>query len=105
MYVVYCLPTDNNYVVCDLRVFVCLFVNHRFLADIMDNPNLIRNVSLVGHLHHGKVCVDWSDLFIQLTVQLFTPLCLCCHRVVQVGSGVKTGKVTAGYVRGVVYRP
>jgi len=22
----------------------------------MDNPNLIRNVALVGHLHHGKVC-------------------------------------------------
>jgi len=26
----------------------------RFLADMMDNPNLIRNVALVGHLHHGK---------------------------------------------------
>lgn len=25
-----------------------------FLADIMDNPHLIRNVALVGHLHHGK---------------------------------------------------
>jgi len=25
-----------------------------FLADMMDNPNLIRNVALVGHLHHGK---------------------------------------------------
>jgi len=24
----------------------------------MDNPNLIRNVALVGHLHHGKVCAD-----------------------------------------------
>jgi len=24
----------------------------------MDNPNLIRNVALVGHLHHGKVCSD-----------------------------------------------
>ena len=27
----------------------------RFLADIMDNANLIRNVCLAGHLHHGKV--------------------------------------------------
>lgn len=25
-----------------------------FLADMMDNPALIRNVALVGHLHHGK---------------------------------------------------
>ena len=22
---------------------------------MMDNPNLIRNVALAGHLHHGKV--------------------------------------------------
>lgn len=26
----------------------------RFLADLMDTPSLIRNVALVGHLHHGK---------------------------------------------------
>lgn len=26
----------------------------RFLADMMDTPHLIRNVALVGHLHHGK---------------------------------------------------
>merc|ERR1719376_483438 len=25
-----------------------------YMADLMDNANLIRNVSLVGHLHHGK---------------------------------------------------
>ncbi|XP_041479034.1 116 kDa U5 small nuclear ribonucleoprotein component-like [Lytechinus variegatus] len=25
-----------------------------YLADMMDNPNLIRNVTLAGHLHHGK---------------------------------------------------
>lgn len=25
-----------------------------FLADMMDTPHLIRNVALVGHLHHGK---------------------------------------------------
>ncbi|KAG7155228.1 116 kDa U5 small nuclear ribonucleoprotein component-like [Homarus americanus] len=28
--------------------------NLEFLADLMDNPNLVRNISLVGHLHHGK---------------------------------------------------
>uniref|UniRef100_A0A1B6HIK8 116 kDa U5 small nuclear ribonucleoprotein component n=2 Tax=Cicadellinae TaxID=33370 RepID=A0A1B6HIK8_9HEMI len=28
--------------------------NMEFLADMMDTPHLIRNVALVGHLHHGK---------------------------------------------------
>ena len=27
----------------------------RYLADLMDNPDLIRNVVLAGHLHTGKV--------------------------------------------------
>lgn len=26
-----------------------------YLADMMDTPDLIRNVALCGHLHHGKV--------------------------------------------------
>jgi U5 small nuclear ribonucleoprotein component len=25
-----------------------------FMADLMDNANLVRNVALIGHLHHGK---------------------------------------------------
>ncbi|XP_060572589.1 116 kDa U5 small nuclear ribonucleoprotein component-like [Ruditapes philippinarum] len=28
--------------------------NMEFLADLMDTPELIRNVTLCGHLHHGK---------------------------------------------------
>ncbi|KAK0057912.1 116 kDa U5 small nuclear ribonucleoprotein component [Biomphalaria pfeifferi] len=28
--------------------------NIEFLADLMDCPNLVRNVTLCGHLHHGK---------------------------------------------------
>lgn len=28
--------------------------NMEFMADIMDTPPLIRNVALIGHLHHGK---------------------------------------------------
>lgn len=28
--------------------------NMEFLADLMDTPDLIRNVTLCGHLHHGK---------------------------------------------------
>ena len=41
----------------------------RFLADLMDNPGLIRNVALCGHLHHGKVslcgagCCAFTQVF------------------------------------------
>ncbi|KAH9520165.1 U5 small nuclear ribonucleoprotein component [Bulinus truncatus] len=28
--------------------------NMEFLADLMDCPNLVRNVTICGHLHHGK---------------------------------------------------
>lgn len=31
------------------------FCSSSFLADLMDNSELIRNVTLCGHLHHGKV--------------------------------------------------
>lgn len=36
-----------------------------FLADLMDNTNLIRNVALVGHLHHGKT--SFVDCLIEQT--------------------------------------
>jgi len=36
-----------------------------FLADLMDNGNLIRNVALVGHLHHGKT--SFVDCMMQQT--------------------------------------
>eukprot|EP00043_Microstomoeca_roanoka_P004395 m.49368 g.49368 ORF g.49368 m.49368 type:complete len:989 (+) comp12471_c0_seq1:193-3159(+) len=36
-----------------------------FLADMMDHPDLIRNVALVGHLHHGKSC--FLDMLIEET--------------------------------------
>ena len=26
----------------------------QFLTDLQDEPGLVRNVALVGHLHHGK---------------------------------------------------
>ena len=31
-----------------------MFLIFRFMTDLMDNTDLIRNVALVGHLHHGK---------------------------------------------------
>ncbi|KAE8750608.1 hypothetical protein FOCC_FOCC002588 [Frankliniella occidentalis] len=36
-----------------------------FLADLMDTPTLIRNVALVGHLHHGKT--TFVDCLMQQT--------------------------------------
>lgn len=36
-----------------------------FLADLMDNSTLIRNVALVGHLHHGKT--SFVDCLMQQT--------------------------------------
>lgn len=38
---------------------------YRFLADMMDNTSLIRNVALVGHLHHGKT--SFVDCLIRQT--------------------------------------
>lgn len=37
----------------------------QYLADIMDNPCLIRNVAMVGHLHHGKT--SFIDCLIEQT--------------------------------------
>ncbi len=31
--------------------------SNEFLAGLMDNPELVRNVAVVGHLHHGKTLV------------------------------------------------
>lgn len=37
----------------------------RFMTDLMDNPNLIRNVAFIGHLHHGKT--SFVDCIIEQT--------------------------------------
>lgn len=39
--------------------------NLEFLADLMDNTDLIRNIALVGHLHHGKT--SFVDCLIEQT--------------------------------------
>eukprot|EP00042_Codosiga_hollandica_P022936 m.87730 g.87730 ORF g.87730 m.87730 type:complete len:986 (+) comp50988_c0_seq3:36-2993(+) len=36
-----------------------------YLADMMDNPNLIRNVAFAGHIHHGKT--SFMDMLIEET--------------------------------------
>jgi U5 small nuclear ribonucleoprotein component len=37
----------------------------RFLVDLMQFPQLIRNISVVGHLHHGKTSL--MDYFVEQT--------------------------------------
>lgn len=32
-----------------------------YLADLMDNTDLIRNVAIAGHLHCGKVCAPYVE--------------------------------------------
>lgn len=36
--------------------------NNAFLSGLMENPELIRNVAVVGHLHHGKTLVSLKPL-------------------------------------------
>lgn len=33
------------------------YYSNEFLAGLMTNPELVRNVAIVGHLHHGKTLV------------------------------------------------
>ncbi|PNH09532.1 U5 small nuclear ribonucleoprotein component, partial [Tetrabaena socialis] len=37
--------------------------SNEFLATLMANPELVRNVAVVGHLHHGKTTL--MDMFIE----------------------------------------
>lgn len=37
----------------------------RFMTDLMDNTDLIRNVALIGHLHHGKT--SFVDCLVEQT--------------------------------------
>mmetsp|Transcript_18041 Transcript_18041/g.34206 ORF Transcript_18041/g.34206 Transcript_18041/m.34206 type:complete len:985 (-) Transcript_18041:241-3195(-) len=39
--------------------------NFKYLAGLMDHPNLIRNVALIGNLHHGKT--SFMDLLVRET--------------------------------------
>ena len=54
----FCINMRRNQIF--LQVAACIdtvlqMVFIRYLADLMDNGELIRNVALAGHLHHGKV--------------------------------------------------
>jgi len=39
--------------------------NFKFFGHMMDTPTLIRNVAIVGHLHHGKTC--FVDMLVKET--------------------------------------
>lgn len=54
--------------------------NNEFLSGMMTNPELIRNVAVVGHLHHGKTLVRLICLRVEVTsTQHFFHVCfLAC---------------------------
>ena len=63
---VYMCAGGHTHVCVCVYIYICMHVytwnnsisyirTHRFLTDLMDQADLIRNVVLAGHLHHGKV--------------------------------------------------
>lgn len=46
------------------------YVSTQFLLGLMSNPSLVRNVALVGHLHHGKTL--FMDMLIEQTHKIST---------------------------------
>lgn len=48
---------------------ILIFIS-RFLVDMMNTPHLIRNVALIGHLHHGKTSL--VDCLVKQTHHTFS---------------------------------
>lgn len=46
------------------------YVSTQFLIGLMSNPSLVRNVALVGHLHHGKTV--FMDMLVEQTHHIST---------------------------------
>ncbi|KAK6915008.1 116kDa U5 small nuclear ribonucleoprotein component, N-terminal [Dillenia turbinata] len=46
------------------------YVSTQFLLGLMSNPSLVRNVALVGHLHHGKTV--FMDMLVEQTHHIST---------------------------------
>ena len=55
---------SKNFDVVEKEIPVTSF-GFDFLASMMNKPELIRNVGILGHLHHGKTSL--MDLFVQQT--------------------------------------
>jgi len=58
-------PVDNKKFAKELQELPETVYEKEFLADMMDLPDLIRNVSLCGHLHHGKT--SFMDMLVEQT--------------------------------------
>lgn len=41
------------------------YATNEFMAGLMTNPELVRNVAVVGHLHHGKTTI--MDMMVEQT--------------------------------------
>ena len=53
--------------------------SNEFLGGLMNNPELIRNIAVVGHLHHGKTLVSSQH---QATCCKFTTEAACFMPVI-----------------------
>ena len=52
------------------------FYSSEFLAGLMTNPELVRNVAVIGHLHHGKSLVRAVQPKPQMAQNCLTCMCL-----------------------------
>ena len=52
------------------------FYSSEFLAGLMTNPELVRNVAVIGHLHHGKSLVRAAQPKPQMAQNCLTCMCL-----------------------------
>lgn len=58
--------------------------NNAFLSGLMENPELVRNVAIVGHLHHGKTLVSLRHCLLNCAIwRMFArlPCLLLLHSV------------------------
>lgn len=42
---------------------------NEFMATLMSNPELVRNIAIVGHIHHGKTTL--MDMFVEQVCCLY----------------------------------
>eukprot|EP00474_Spongospora_subterranea_P000464 CRZ00922.1 hypothetical protein [Spongospora subterranea] len=55
----------NNFELQDADAYQQTTFEWKFLTGLMDHPTMIRNVALVGHLHHGKT--SFMDMLVRET--------------------------------------
>ena len=55
---------SKDFDTCEAKIPDTTF-SYEYMQDLMKFPDLIRNVGIVGHLHHGKTSL--IDLFVKET--------------------------------------